>query len=289
VKTGLVMFEWHALGHVSLTDSYARAPYLPTTVYDYFHLNSIQPQANGELLISARNTWAAYMINPTTGAILWRLGGKRSSYALGTGVRFAWQHDAEVLPGGNVSIFDDEASPPEGTQSRAIVVALNPATHKATLARQLTHPGVRILSASQGNAQPLPEGEELVGWGEVGYVSQFSAAGALTLDMHMPAHTNSYRAYRIPWSATPAHAPSAAVSPAANKTTIVYASWNGATAVTGWQVLAGSSTQTLAAVGQFPRSGFETEMTIPGTQKYVAVQALGAAGQLLGSSSVVAR
>jgi hypothetical protein len=287
VRTGLVMFEWHALGHVSLTDSYAPAPYLHSTVYDYFHLNSIQPQANGDLLLDARNTWAAYMIDTTTGAIVWRLGGKRSSFALGPGVRFAWQHDAEVLPEGNVSIFDDEASPPESNQSRAIVVALNSSTRKATLAHQLTHPGARILTESQGNAQSLPAGEELVGWGEVGYVSQFSATGALTFDMHLPEHEGSYRAYRMPWSATPAHAPTVVASAGAGGTTVLYASWNGATGVATWQVLGGSSAKTLAVVGQFPRNGFETEMTVPGAQRYVQVQALGPEGSVLGSSGVV--
>src|ERR1700733_11342260 len=71
VKTGLVMFEWHALGHVALADSYAPVPYLSSTVYDFFHLNSIQPQADGDLLLDARNTWTAYMINASTGATLW--------------------------------------------------------------------------------------------------------------------------------------------------------------------------------------------------------------------------
>jgi hypothetical protein len=289
VKTGLVMFEWHALGHVSVTDSYATSPRSSSTVYDFFHINSIQPQANGDLLIDARNTWAAYMISATTGATLWRLGGKHSTFALGPGVRFAWQHDAEVLPEGNISVFDDEATPPEGTQSRAITVALNAATHKATLARQLIHPGTRILTQSQGNAQALPEGEELVGWGEVGYVSQFSSAGALTFDMHLPAHDSSYRAYRMPWSATPAHVPSLAVSVGAGGTTIAYASWNGATGVTGWRVFAGSSPKALAVVGDFPRGGFETEMTVPTKLAYIAVQALGTEGQVLGSSSTVKR
>jgi hypothetical protein len=289
VRTGLVMFEWHALGHVSLADSYAPLPHLSSTVYDFFHLNSIQPQPDGNLLIDARNTWAAYMIDPATGATVWRLGGKHSSFALGRGVRFAWQHDAELLPEGNVSIFDDEAAPPEGSQSRALVVALNQTTRKATLARQLTHPGTRILTESQGNAQALPEDEEFVGWGEVGYASEFSAAGALSFDMHLPPGGSSYRAYRMPWSATPAHAPSLAASAGADASTVVYASWNGATAVTGWRVFAGRSPNVLSAVGEFPRTGFETEMTVPGTLHYLAVQALGSAGQVLGSSRAALR
>ena len=251
MKTGLVMFEWHALGHVALGDSYEPVPHVSSTVYDYFHLNSIQPQGDGGVLIGARNTWAAYMLS-ATGATLWRLGGKRSTFALGPGVRFAWQHDAELLPEGDLSIFDDEAAPPEGPQSRAIVVALDYTARTATLVRQLTYPGASILTQSQGNAQALPEGEELIGWGEVGYVSQFSSAGALTFDMHLPANGSSYRAYRFPWSATPAHAPAVAASAGAGGTT-VYASWNGATAVTGWRVFAGSSPKSLTAVGQKKR------------------------------------
>ncbi len=289
VRTGLVMFEWHALGHVPLSYSYAPVPHLSSTPYDYFHLNSIQPQADGDLLIGSRNTWAAYMISTAGGATVWTLGGKRSSFTLGSGVRFAWEHNAEVLPEGNVSIFDDEASPPESDQSRAIVIALNQVTHTATLTRQLVHPGTRILTESQGNAQALPEDEEFVGWGEVGFASEFSAAGALDFDMHLPPGGSSYRAYRMPWSATPAHAPILAASPGAGASTVVYASWNGATAVTGWRVFAGRSPQALTAVGQFPRAGFETEMTVPGTLHYLAVQALGSTGQVLGSSRAVLR
>jgi hypothetical protein len=289
VKTGLVMFEWHALGHVALADSYAPVPHLSSTVYDFFHLNSIQPQADGDLLLDARNTWTAYMISASTGATLWRLGGKHSTFALGPGVRFAWQHDAEILPEGDVSIFDDEATPPESNQSRAITVALDLTTCEATLARQLIHPGVRILTQSEGNAQALPGGEELIGWGEAGYVSQFSLAGALTFDMQLPTRDSSYRAYRFPWSATPAHAPSIAASAGASGTTVLYASWNGATAATGWRVFAGRAPTALAAVGQFPRDGFETEMTLDTTLHYLAVQALGPEDQVLGSSDAVRR
>lgn len=289
VRTGLVMFEWHALGHVALADSYAPVPHLSSTVYDFFHLNSIQPQADGDLLLDARNTWTAYMISASTGATLWRLGGKRSTFTLGPGVRFAWQHDAEILPEGDLSIFDDEATPPESNQSRAITVALDLATRTATLARQLIHPGVRILTQSEGNAQALPGGEELIGWGEAGYVSQFSIAGALTFDMQLPTRDSSYRAYRFPWSATPAHAPSVAASAGKAGTTVLYASWNGATAVTGWRVFAGRSPTALAAVGQFLRGGFETEMTLDTTLHYLAVQALGPEDQVLGSSDAVKR
>ena len=53
--------------------------------------------------VSARNTWGVYKIDKRTGSVLWRLGGLRSDFALGPGVRFAWQHDARWLPDGTIT------------------------------------------------------------------------------------------------------------------------------------------------------------------------------------------
>jgi hypothetical protein len=287
IRTGLVMWEWHALGHVSVADSYEHVSRQSNAVYDYFHINSIQTQPGGGLLISARNTWAAYLIGDPSGTVQWRLGGKHSTFALGSGVRFAWQHDAEMLPGNVLSIFDDEDSPRESTQSRALYIALNYKSHSASLVRQFTHPGTPILSPSQGNAQLLPGGDELVGWGQAGPVSEFADTGALTFDMHLPPLANSYRAYRFPWSATPSGSPSIAASASKVGTVAVYASWNGATSVSSWQVLAGPSAKELHPVGTFANSGFETTMVVATNQPYVAAQALDSSGAVLGTSTAV--
>ena len=45
VRTGLVTWEWHALGHIPLRDSYATPA--NSAFYDAFHINSIQPLAHG--------------------------------------------------------------------------------------------------------------------------------------------------------------------------------------------------------------------------------------------------
>lgn len=164
-------------------------------------------------------------------------------------------------------------------------VALNFKQHRATLARQLTHPGTPILSPSQGNAQPLPGGAELVGWGQAGFTSEFAETGTLLLDMRLPALSNSYRAYTFPWSGVPGGTPAIAASPSQHDTT-VYASWNGATDIAQWQVLAGPSAKSLQPVGTFPDSSFETAMTVS-TQPYLAVQALSATGAVLGTSASI--
>ncbi len=91
LRTGRVVFEWHSIDHVRLVESYYRLPGNPDRVYDYFHINSIAIDHDGNLLVSARNTHTVYKISRRTGEILWRLGGRRSDFALGPGVRFAWQ------------------------------------------------------------------------------------------------------------------------------------------------------------------------------------------------------
>jgi hypothetical protein len=289
IKTGLVMFEWHALGHVGVRDSHTTVPHHEGWVYDFFHINSIQQQSNGNLLITARNTWAVYMVDARTGRVLWSVGGRHSSFALGRGVRFAWEHDAELLPDGELTLFDDEDYPRAGRSSRALRIALDFADRRATLVHELTHPGTIILSPSQGNVQTLPDGAVVVGWGQRGGASEFSPAGQLTFDLQLPTGDGSYRAYIAPWSATPSGAPALSAAPGAGATTVAFASWNGATRVAAWRVTAGSSPTALSAVTQFPRSGFETRMVVPTSEPYLAVQALGPEGQLLASSRAVRR
>ena len=287
VRTGLVMFQWDALGHVAIPNTYTPITHSSTSVLDYFHVNSIDPLANGDVLISSRNTWATYLVNATTGAVLWTLGGKHSSFNLGAGVRFAWQHDVEQLADGTISVFDNEASPAEATQSRVLDLALDQTAHTVTLVHQLTYPGKAILAPSQGDMQPLSNGDAFVGWGQAGAVSEFSPTGALTFDMHFAAPTNSYRAFRYPWNTQPVTQPALAAAAPVAGTTELYASWNGATTIASWRVLAGATPTALAVVGSYPAQGFETAIAAPTSQPYVRVQALSATGTLLRSSPVI--
>ncbi len=126
VATGKIVFEWHSLRHTSLTESHAGPPATGHTFpYDYFHINSIDVDTDGNLLVSARNTWALYKIDRRTGAVLWRLGGLRSDFALGPGVRFAWQHDARRQPDGTITLFDNESTPKVGDRSRLLTLAVD--------------------------------------------------------------------------------------------------------------------------------------------------------------------
>jgi hypothetical protein len=290
VRTGLVMFEWHAMGHVPLSASHWPVPKSAGTPWDWFHINAIDVEPDQNLLINSRNTWAAYQVGHSYGEILWSLGGRSSSFALGPGVRFAWQHDATMLPDGTIQIFDNEDDPEIEPSSRGIDIRLDYATHTATLAHQYLNPGKPVLADSQGDVQQLPDDDHLIGWGAVGLVTELSPAGALTLAMTLAPGVASYRAYRFPWVGTPATAPAVAATVATGaSTTQIAASWNGATGVLGWQVLAGPSPTALAPVGTpVASTGFETVITAATAAPYVAVQALGAGNAVLASSAAVA-
>ena len=257
------------------------------TPYDYFHINSIDQEPDGDLLVSARNTHAVYEIDPRTGAVVWRLGGKDSSFAMGAGTTFAWQHDARLQPDGTITIFDDGAAPAVEKQSRAIRIRLDTNAMTATLVQADTSPD-GVLSTSQGNVQALPDGHLFVGWGSVPRFTEFDRDGRVDYDATFSAGDDSYRAYRFTWTGTPTSRPALAAV-AGGTTTTLYASWNGATQVARWRILAGPDATHLSAVATRPRIGFETPLKVTSQAQLFAVEALDATGRILSTSAPAKR
>jgi hypothetical protein len=295
LATGLIRREWHSLDHIPMSDTYTSARTSSTTwPLDYFHINSIDLHADGSILLSARNTSALYELDAHSGQVTERIGGKHSTVKLGPGTVTAYQHDATLLPNGDISVFDNGGVPKVHAQSRGLLVAIDSQAGTDTLVAQFTHP--KPLSAgSQGNIQLLPGGDFFVGWGPVPYFSEFSPSGQLLFDIHMAKADQSYRGYRFQWTGQPREAPAIAATTTSAKNqagasgaaTTVYASWNGATQVASWRVLGGSSASSLTPVASAPRAGFETAIPTPSAQGYVAVQALDASGAVLGTSRTI--
>jgi hypothetical protein len=290
IQTGRVLFEWHSYPQVGIAESYAPPPKAKAGAkappYDYFHMNSIEVEPNGNFLVSARNTHALYEIDRKTKKVLWRLGGKKSDFKMGAGTNFAWQHDARRHADGTITIFDNGAAPPVEKFSRVLV--LRTSAKKATLVRSYHHPQ-RLLAPFEGNAQFLPNGNIVVGWGAQPYVSELSRTGALLFDAYFgdgkpPGEdADSYRAYRFPWHGQPRDRPVVVV---AGDT--AYSSWNGATDVVRWQVLAGPAAGQLKPVQTVAKNGFETPIRLTKSAAFYAVKALGRDGKALGTSAAVA-
>src|SRR5215213_1606413 len=261
IETGRVLFEWHSLEHVGIEESYIELPEDPDYLYDYFHITSIDVDFDGNLLISARNTWSVYKVERTSGEVMWRLGGKKSDFDMGPGTRSAFQHDARRHQDGTISIFDNGTHPQVHVESRGILVGLDKQKMGAKLVREYTSPKKR-LSTSQGNMQLLPNSNVLIGWGSGPYISEFYYDGELLLNVRFPPNDESYRAFRFAWSGYPDDDPTVALEEGPNDKVKIYASWNGATEVATWEVLTGPRPSRLESVGSVPRDGFETAMLV---------------------------
>ncbi len=285
IATGKVLWEWHALGHIPIAESYAGTP--SASPYDYIHINSVQPLPGGKLLVSARHTWAVYEIDKRTGKVVWTLGGKRSSFKMEQGTNFKWQHDAVLQPNGTLTVFDDGAGyTTNARQSRGLRIRLNVKKMKAVPVRTYAAQPAQ-LALSRGSMQVLPDNDVFIGWGEAPAFSEFGRQGHQLFIGSFPAPFRAYRTGRYQWWGQPALPPSISVSPAAPGVATVYASWNGATTVAYWRVLAGLEPSSLRAIAEFRKFSFETTMTVGDPGPYFSVQALDQAGHVLKASPVV--
>jgi Arylsulfotransferase (ASST) len=216
VRTGKVLSQWDAAQHVPYSQSEQPLPSSASSAWDWFHVNAVKEDTDGNLLVDARNTWTTYKVNRRSGAILWRLGGKASSFTLkaapgqsldDAGVIFAWQHDPEPLGGNLYTLFDNESAGVANTgadaqtelpYSRVVTIRVDQRGHTATLVKSDDQPEA-LSASSQGNGQTLNDGNLVVGWGAQPYVSEFSRSGALLFNAKLPAGTVTYRAYRFDW------------------------------------------------------------------------------------------
>jgi hypothetical protein len=285
VKTGLLLFQWDSLDHVPLTDSYTAPPKQATSPLDHFHVNSVEEDRDGNLLISARNTSAAYKVERQTGNIVWALGGKHSSFKMGPGTQFAFQHDVRVRSRGDriITLFDNGGGPPRiNPGSRGLTLKLDLAHMTATRVAEQRQPSPAPADY-EGNHQRLPNGGAFLGWGQQPYFTELDPTGQLVLEGRFVPATAHYRAYLLPWRGTPTTGPAVSVATAGDET-IVYASWNGATQASSWRVLSGDRAERLSPIASSPRHGFETAIKTP-AQGYIAVQALDADGHVLATSA----
>jgi Arylsulfotransferase (ASST) len=289
IATGKRLFSWTAGDHVRLSDSY-EPRHNRHKPWDFFHGNSIAPPTPDDptIIVSARNTSSVYGIDRRSGRIRWILGGKRDQFGLRRhpGWRFCGQHDVRRANGG-ITLFDN------GTRSgcpthaaRALRFRLHPGSRRAELVHSLssaTVEGIGYYPWGLGSARSLPGGHTLVSWGSVPRVTEQTSSGHVVFDVRL--RSNTYRAVRSVWYGRPAEPP-LAVARHRGGGTDVWASWNGATNVHSWRVLAGPAPDRLRRVQPRARwADLETTIHLRTRPAYVAVRALNAAGHILGASA----
>lgn len=298
LDTNKLVFFWNALDHIPLSESYVSAAdaTLSGNIWDAYHLNSIGlTDTIDDIIVSSRSCWTIYKINKPTKNIVWRLGGKSSSFTIESGAEFSWQHDARFLPHHLISLFNDNSNgfSSSGAPSHGLILQLNFNTMSASLYRSYFH-DPNITVASQGNVQRLKNGNKFVGWGQSQYYSEFRERGNTELnpavnflyDAAMPPNDYSYRAYRFHWVGKPYYPPSIGVATSDGQL-FVYASWNGSTETREWQVYTGESQNTLTKLATVSKSGFETAIPVHHGGPYFQVRALNSNGKVIGISKTI--
>ncbi len=283
VATGEVLLEWDMLDHVPLSDTEAELDPeegeesgTEDAPFDPFHINSVTEDDDGDLLVSARNTHAVYKVGREDGEVEWILGGKSSDFELGEGVAFAWQHDAERQDDGTLTLFDNEAAPEIGEESRGLRLAVDTDTMAASLVTEYLPPDGR-LSESQGNLEQMDDGTVFIGWGSNPFYSHYTADGELLMDAEL-AGGISYRTYLMDWVGSPTEPPKFFL-----KDETAYVSWNGATEVDSWRFVAGADRESAQEVETVPADAFEVSAEMP-DEAYVGAQALDASGKVLATA-----
>jgi|HubBroStandDraft_1064217.scaffolds.fasta_scaffold00177_3 hypothetical protein len=286
IHNGRVLFEWHSLDHVGLDESHAPRPASPTVAWDYFHLNAVSLDEDGNLLVGARNAWAAYRVDRHSGAILWRLGGTKTDFVLGPNVAFAWQHNPTAVDDhGLIRIFDNEASPSVLPYSRVIWVRHDDRNKTATLERSFEHPD-GLQAGSQGNAEGLDNGDTFIGWGALPRLSEIDEQNDLLFDASLPSGYNSYRAYRYEWIGEPDTRPVATADRTLDGDTVVHAIWNGATEVARWDIVDASIPAPRGWVASVAWNGLDTALQVDALLDAVVVVARDRSGREIGRSEV---
>lgn len=287
IETGRVLFEWHALDHIDIDESYQAIPEDPARLYDYVHMNSISEDPDGNYLLSLRHAHSLVLVDRETSEVIWRLNGKRSDFEMGEGAEFAKQHDAQSHGDGLVTLFDNgTANAESGIVSRGLGLQLDYDAMTATVAMEYPHP-TGGTSHNQANMQLLPNGNVFLGWGPLVDMSEATADGEVIWHAQLPEGGQSYRAYRHEWTGIPASLPDVVVETDDTVAPTVCVSWNGATGVAEWRVLTGSGENDLEPVTTAEKTGFETAIEVEGVQAWVAVEALDAEGNILAVSRPV--
>lgn len=301
LDTGDLVFEWRASDHFPIDHTLAKLFGLgasTSSAFDFFHINSIDTDNDGNYIISSRYFCSVTCISREDGSILWELGGANNSFkdlSGGSATDFSWNHHAAWYDKANkmLTIFDNASwgKQTNADLSRGLLIQLDTDDMTATLIQDYISPQ-KLLSTSQGSVQALPNGNILVGWGHTPAWTEFTLDGKVLCDTHIAplwlanfGWAKNYRTFKFPWVGHPIEPPSVAMRP---NQRALYVSWNGATEVSDWQLQASpkNSSDSFRNWGKTMRKTmFETRIAVPrDVDEFVRVAALDGDGKVLGYS-----
>ncbi|MEJ2646936.1 MAG: aryl-sulfate sulfotransferase [Sedimentisphaerales bacterium] len=211
-----VIFEWHAIDHIPITDSFFN---LTAMNIDYAHFNSVNiDPIDNNLLISFRTTGEITKVSRTTGEVIWRFGGKGNQFTFigeheeNAPYYFVGQHCIWRKTNGNLLFFDNGnlmgagTTPSDRTYSRAVEYAIDESSKTATLVWEYRH-HPDISTPSNGRVQTLSNGNVMIDWGSatqnkasVPIATEVSPKGELVYEMYFDTYTKGARLQKYIWN-----------------------------------------------------------------------------------------
>jgi hypothetical protein len=202
-----VVFQWRSWDHYQLTDSYQD---LTLSMFDAIHINSIELDHDGHFLVSAMALAEITKINRQTGEIIWRMGGRNNQFDFFNEdethdpIYFMWQHDVRRIDNGNITVFDD-GDPDLRPYTRIVEYEIDETAKTAANVWQYRH-DPDIYATFMGNAQRLPNGNTLIGWGYASFlgktaITEVDLEGNVVFELTFDKLLfTSYRAFRFDWN-----------------------------------------------------------------------------------------
>jgi hypothetical protein len=302
VETNQVLFEWRSLDHVDPSVSYTYPSSTdtsgtglePRSPWDYFHINSVDKNKDGDYLVSSRHTSCIYKISGKDGSVLWRLHGANPSFK-NIDFSFSQQHDARWLSENAthtlLSLYNNGYNGYNRTHpySFGMIILIDHVAKTATQVREYKPLNDDMVSSSQGNMQVLPNRNVFIGWGNNAYISEHDEQGRLVFWGYIDKdRIMNYRALKFEWDGNPTDVPALWTYAKTNdgfSPITFYASWNGATRVKHWRFYgAANSTGPYELLSQVDKQGFETMYTNSTFYPWSYVEAVDGQGRVLGTS-----
>ncbi len=217
---GDVVFEWRSWDHFTFAD--AIGVELRADIIDYVHMNAVDVDEDGNVLVSSRHLSEVTKINRRTGGIIWRLGGKNNQFTfLNDTYQISYQHDVRCLPGEHYTIFDNgNFRIPQF--SRAVEFLVDSVAKTVERVWQYRH-SPDLYTPWMGNVQRLAGGNTFIGWGDASLpkIMEVQPDGTIVYQADFVSKAHCYRTFRFPWKGQ-ANAPYLVVERHNDRLTLLY-------------------------------------------------------------------
>lgn len=197
---GIIYWQWRAIEHTDIKDVADEFDLNQLTI-DFTHINSLDEDNDGNILISIRHFDEIALINKSTGDLIWRMGGSKCKNNQFTFVNdtendftgFSHQHCASILANGNILLYDNGNLKPT-LYSRVVEYKIDVPSKTATKVWEYRYTP-DIYNSTFGSAYQMENGNILINFSN-GKIVEVKPNGTVAYEINCLLSTVYYRAQK---------------------------------------------------------------------------------------------